>query len=275
MPPIEPTKEPREDIVPLTPEELDDLQRLSSKSIRAVADHVTGREKSLGYKWHMFKYWIEERNPLDVYIHAKNTEEYFDMPHSKRHVWFFWYKYVLITGGGLDNLLGRKKDRDIISEYILKNYPIQSRARKIGYRLWRKFSNACDKINYFIFPRQKWLTEKIPNEWSDKTSLILDLNFEMVVNFVETEMAYESTDWEAMDQDADVFQKELRDCYTYIKIRRPKLQEQYDNSYPDPERPSREFGIDYAENIRIELEMDKEDTKYLVWIVTNRDWLWT
>jgi hypothetical protein len=35
------------------------------------------------------------------------------------------------------------------------------------------------------------------------------------------------------------------------------------------------FEVDYAENTRLEVLINKEDTKYLVWIVTNRDFFWT
>jgi hypothetical protein len=108
----------------------------------------------------------------------------------------------------------------------------------------------------------------------DKVNLIPDLNFAMVVHFVEGEEALDVTDWDGTSEKHSQFAKELKECYDYIKVRRPALQEQLDNSYPNEETMTGDYNVDYAEHTRLEVLLNKEDTKYLVWIVTNRDYFW-
>ena len=137
-----------------------------------------------------------------------------------------------------------------------------------------KIGRAYDWLRYKLNPSQKWLKKQIPDDWSDKTHLIPELNFAMVVHFVDGEKCFDNTDYEASGENHVKFANDLKDCYDYIKNRRPALQKQHDASYPDEETMTGVYAVDYAELNRLEVLINKEDTKYLVWIVINRDFFW-
>ena len=215
--------------------------------------------------------YIEDNNPFSQYIYVKSCEEYKNLPRRSRLVWGFWYKDAIITDTNI--LLGRKVDRDGIENFNKNNYPIQYFFRENGFSLKCKLKRFKEWASNTMRPRQLWLTKQIPNEWYDKLTLIPIVNFMFVVHFVEGERALETTDWK--NSGAGEFENGLKDCYDYIKNRRPKIQIDIENSYPDLEAKTGDYFVDYAELIRLELLLNKEDTKYLIWIINNRDHFWT
>lgn len=223
--------------------------------------------------WYRFKGWFEENNPFGVYLYVGSADEYINAPRKRRTVYWFWYKDVIISSNRA--LLGTKKDREKAEAFIKKNFPIQYPLRQFGYKMKVRASKIYDAIRYAINPRQRWLTKQIPKDWCDKVSLIPTLNFAMVVHFVDGEDALAETDWDASSEYHSEFAKQLKDCYDYIKNRRPELQKRFENSYPDEETKTGDYHVDYAEHNKIEEMLENEDTKYLVWIVTNRDFFWT
>ena len=246
---------------------------LFNKHVRAVKMRAEEHKPSF---WYEFRDWLYWHNQFTTSISGvKTVETYLKMPYHKRHTWLFWYKPVYLAGNGkLNGMFGSKDERDKLETYLTYQYPIQYFLRKHGFALRIKLSRAhywvCNTLN----PRQKWLAKQIPKCWSDKPWLITELNFAMVIHFVDGEKCFENTEYE--DGGAhQKFAEELRDCHDYVKYRRPKLQEEHENSYPNDETMTGDFNVDYAEEIRLESLINREDTKYLTWIVVNRDFLWT
>jgi hypothetical protein len=220
-----------------------------------------------------FKNWIDDRNPFARYQYVTSAEEYIKLPWRKRSVWGFWYREALICGGTC--ILGSKKDRKAVEDFIIQNHVVQHFIRWYGFRLRHKLIQFYDWCCETLNPRNKWLTNQIPKSWCDKTHLVKDINFACIVDFIEGEKALNVVDWEASSDQADKFSKELMQCYKWIKEERPVLEKQYDNSYPDEETMTGDYHVDYAEHNRLEALLNEGDTKWLVWIVTNRDFLWT
>jgi hypothetical protein len=173
------------------------------------------------------------------------------------------------------NILGRKSERDAVDNFHKYKFPVQYWLRENGFVLKCKLSRVYDSLKYKLNPRQKWLTKQIPNEWCDKVTLVRDVNFAMVVHFIEGEKCFEYTDYEGSGEKHAKFARELLECYFYIKNRRPYLQTQHDNSYPTDDNYTGDYHKDYAEVNRLEKEIEDQDTKWLTWIVTNRAFLWT
>ena len=195
------------------------------------------------------------------------------MQRSKRTYLYFWYLDAIINDG--HTILGRKSERDAIDDFHKYRFPVQYWLRENGFSLKCKIGRAYDWLRYKLNPRQKWLKKQIPDSWSDKVWLIPELNFAMVVHFVEGEKCFDHTDYENSGENHVQFASDLKDCYDYIKNRRPALQKQHDASYPNEETTTGVYAVDYAELNRLEVLINKEDTKYLVWIVINRDFFWT
>lgn len=240
--------------------------------IRAVK--VADKTHPLREKWWRFCWWLEENNPFTKFVYVKNAEEYINMPRKNRTFLYFLYYDTIITDNGRF-ILGRKSERDAVDIFLKYKFPVQYFIRENGYKLMIKLSSLWDKIRYAINPRQKWLIKQIPNEWNDKVTLVKDLNFAMIVHFVDGEKCFEHTDYKNSSENHAKFARELMECYLYIKIRRPALDKQYWASFPDEDKYTGDYFKDYAEVNRLEKELDEQDTYWLTWIVTNRGFLWT
>lgn len=224
-------------------------------------------------KWWNFCWWLEENNPFTKYVYVKSAEEYINLPRKKRTYLNFWYNPAIINDG--INILGRSSERKEINAFIKRKFPIQHFLRENGFTLKIKLSMLWNKFLCKINPRQKWLTKQIPNEWSDKVALIRDINFAMVVHFIDGEKCFEHTDYENSSEGHAKFARELMECYLYIKTRRPMLDKQCWDSFPGDEEYTGNYAKDYAEVNRLEKEMEDQDTYWLTWIITNRGYFWT
>jgi hypothetical protein len=242
-----------------------------NQSIRAVKDH--GDVHPLRKKWWELCWWMEENNPFTKYIYVGSAQEYINLPRGQRTFMYLWYHHAIIRDG--HRILGRKSERDAVETFLKYKFPVQYWLRENAFTVKVKISMLWDKLCYFVRPRQRWLTKQIPNEWNDKVTLIRDLNFAMIVHFIEDEKCFENTDYDNSSEGHAEFAKELRECYDYIKNERPKLDNLYWNSFPDENAYTGDYNVDYADINRIEKEMEDKDTKWLTWIITNRGYLWT
>lgn len=121
-------------------------------------------------------------------------------------------------------------------------------------------------IKDFFFPKQRWLTNKIPNHWMDKPELIQLVLFEILIDYVENEEGLQDQiDFSAelaaghIDQqyidNVKAVDGELRRVYNYIKNERKALEENY--------------------NWKVYEDMDKKDMDAMATIVKYSGYLWT
>ena len=134
--------------------------------------------------------------------------------------------------------------------------------------------NWYDKIRCTLNPRQKWIKKHIEyKQWCDKVELIPKFLFGCVVHFVEEEKCFERIDWEASSPQHAKVANELQECYEYITVARPALEQQLDDAYDNlPEVGS--YEEKYADVISTEKAIKDGDKKYMMWIVDNKDYLW-
>ena len=147
-----------------------------------------------------------------------------------------------------------------------------------------------DQISTRIRPRQKWLTKQIPRSWNDKVTLIPDVLYAMVIHFVDVdgEDCFNVTDFAASGLEEE--EKMLRQIYAWAKTGRAEFAKRIGLAYPElpkndkgdvdlnawcnQERTPESYERDYGEVSRLEAELEKRDTEYLRWIVTNRRIMW-
>lgn len=246
--------------------ELIDAMNKSVHAIRSNSDYKFSW-------WYRFKFWVEDNNPFTKYVSVTSVEEYFELSWRKRHVFLLWYKEPFLNRPwSVEELMDTTKYAPI-NDHLKKFHPIQYPLRQWGFSLYCDLRQFHRWASARIRPRQKWLVKQIPKTWADKTWLIPELNFAMVVHFVDEEKCFENTDYEGSSEGHGNFAKELRECYNYIKVTRPKLQQEYEDSYPTTF--TGDYLVDYAETNRLEKLIDSEDTKYLTWIVVHRQYFWT
>lgn len=163
------------------------------------------------------------------------------------------------------------------------------------------------QISAWFNPRQKWLTETIPNTWCDKTTLIPHLLFECLIHYVEKEKGLQDQiDW-SEDLKAGYVSQEyvndhqnrdalLRAVYNYVKTERLELEAAHDNSYPIPLSPAKDlftknedgnrtmrscedvygmaYAEAYAETNRLEKLIEEKDLWAMNTIVKYHQYLW-
>lgn len=163
---------------------------------------------------------------------------------------------------------------------------------------WQRF--YYDHIKTIFKPHHSRLRKAIPRQWSDLTSLIVDVNFEMIKSFYEDEYSKGIVDWQADERHSE-FAKWLEASYKYITVERPELQKQMDAAYPEAtnlddwkgeqhtdksgnvswtmktceERYGKSYEEVYGEVNRLEALIDKKDTEVLTELIKRRDYFWT
>lgn len=146
-------------------------------------------------------------------------------------------------------------------------------------------------------PENKKIRKAIPGKWTDVTSLIVDVNFAMIKQFYEDEYLLGIVDWENSSEGHKQFEQWLKETYDYITIKRPSLEAERDASYP-PSKPFNEwfeekvvlengkkvyqmkddgipYEIKYKDVIRLEKEIEENDSSILHKMIEYREYFWT
>jgi len=168
-------------------------------------------------------------------------------------------------------------------------------------------------IRDYFFPKNKWLFKKIGNHYCDAYGLVDIILFEILVHFVEVDKGLDSI-WndelyaddlekgyitEEYKNERSEIRNQLWTTYHYIKNERPELEKQEDESHPKPLKPHTEWFVPcedsiglkrmlsceerygmsfqeaYAENIRINKQIEDMDTLTMEIIIKHRKYLWT
>lgn len=147
-----------------------------------------------------------------------------------------------------------------------------------------KIKEFWRQIRVFFCPCQKWLTYKIPNTWIDKDHLFELVLSESLIHYVEGESCFETIDW---DRHEDVKEKAkmIREIYTWYKSGQVELQKRIDKLTDDLYGSTTHYYSIRTKNKKdpskiavlqkLEMEIYDTNTKYMIWLIENRDILWT
>lgn len=180
-----------------------------------------------------------------------------------------------------------------VREFIYKKYKIWDGWDLLPYRFRMYY---YDYIKPTFCPRNKKIRDAVPRSWADITSLIVDVNFAMIKQFYEDEYLLGFVDWEGSGDTHKKFEQWLKEAYAYVAYKRPSLEAERDNSYP-PSKPFEEwfeentnekgekvyrmindgipYEVKYKDVIRLEKEIEENDTKYLKEMIEFREYFWT
>lgn len=182
-----------------------------------------------------------------------------------------------------------------LREFFFKRFGIWDFWDLFPYR-WSLY--YYDVIKPFFSPRNKKVRKAIPRKWADVTSLIVDVNFAMIKQFYEDEYLLGIVDWENSSEGHKQFEQWLKEAYAYVVYKRPSLEAERDNSYP-PSKPINEwfesepeidehgrktykmkddgvpYEIKYKDVIRLEKEIEENDSRILHKMIDYREYFWT
>jgi hypothetical protein len=155
-----------------------------------------------------------------------------------------------------------------------------------------------DVIKPIFNPSNKKVRKAVTRKWADVTSLITDVNFAMIKQFYEEEYLLGFVDWENSSEGHKQFEQWLKDTYAYVVYKRPSLEAERDNSYPEL-KPIDEwfeseltvddkgnklysfkddgvpYEVKYKDVIRIEKEIEETDSSILHKMIEYREYFWT
>lgn len=142
---------------------------------------------------------------------------------------------------------------------------------------WWRTANRFywNHIRCIAIPQNRWATRAVPRTWSDKVSLIPDLLYAAIIDFVEREKCFEVTDWNDTEETLRLA-AELREVYEWAKTGRAAFAERVEASVQiDPKTDLFCQNVNWDEYNRLTDEMEQWDTRCLEWIVRWRGILWT
>lgn len=164
----------------------------------------------------------------------------------------------------------KKSIRSVLEDY-LENRSTKEKILDFFQSKWWRIKDIYYNIRDFLFPRQMWVLDCLPNNWRDKDEVIRLVLFECVLNYIEEEKGLEWVAW--LDEKEKGFKKKLVEIYSYIKFGREALNLQLNNSYPEKGEDG-DYNVIYAEVNRIEGIIKEKDEEYLKWILENKGSLW-
>ncbi len=150
-----------------------------------------------------------------------------------------------------------------------------------------KLKNYYWNIRNFFSPRQKWLTKEIPNRWMDKPELIWLILLECLKNYCKKEIGLDNLRNPKYDKDYPEYQRkfehELLIIYEKVIYDLPVLEKQLEKEWDkipcDFTLPikmtTEECNKKYFMVNKLEKQINDLKTEILLWIVSNRGYLWS
>lgn len=212
------------------------------------------------------------------YVNVRTCEDYFNLPRSERTLWGFWYlkPYALPW----ERLKSSKNEKgwDYFNKKIKQQFPVQYFFREV-------LSGEISSFKYsfymnYIFPLKSWfknyhkeIRAQVPrSEWKDISTLIEDVNFQIIVNFYK-ESQNGHTDWEY--EGTKDFYQWLVEAHKIITEEFPKYEEKLDELLSIAIKSELSYEKSFSEHNRLEEEFDNLKTKILKEMVERRNFFWT
>ncbi len=158
---------------------------------------------------------------------------------------------------------------------------LQEKFRILHRYWWRDF--WYQQISSRWRPRNKWLTKQIPRTWADKDTILEICVLESLKHYVDEdgEDAFHVLSTTNPPEQA-AFMAEVKRYYELITVKLPALQKQIDDEWEkvphvdwkDINKPC-DYEKTYGKIDRLEQELYDLQTEIMVWVVKNRNALWT
>jgi len=190
------------------------------------------------------------------------------------------------------DLIEKIKSPDLIDEMLFgKNTKWDKFLIKYYYPAKRFFSNKVYWPIYYLFhPQHSELRKVIPRSYQELDVLMVEFNFAIVKSLVEKQYCGIDqlyADYLAVPQVGGEFDKELVEgwnnfrqqlfnCYKYITVQRFNLQKELEDSYKFDLPASKEVWEKFfADSTRVKQRIEELDSKWLLWIISNKNYFWT
>lgn len=245
-------------------------------------------------------------------VNTTSLQGYINLPKSEREhtilfVKFYKTPYALPLGGDFNiNVLNengqqypREEGWKEFHQFVKKQYPIQYFMRetfpnyfyslrgKLGW--WKLKDFYYNNIRTLFHPFNNNARKVIGRSWKDFQTSIVEVNFAIVNDLVSQEYKDINSlyaDYLAIlpgksnsevqnefDQDWLNFRSQLFNCWKYINEKRPKIVSDIENSYPASDQVGTIEQL-YGKQNALEKQLEEQDTLWLQWVISNRQYFW-
>ena len=165
-------------------------------------------------------------------------------------------------------------------KYIKKEYPVQHWLRENFQYTFRHYYRTIKRLKYYIIkPRRRMRNAVFTAQYMDLVELVPHFHFQTIIEFVEVEKTFETTEWilptlwvgEGVAEKA----RKLKELYNYVKYERPFLLEKLSMAYERVEITDITDQTRYDRVDAIDKEIKDRDTELCIWVIQNRELLWT
>ncbi len=227
-------------------------------------------------------------NPRKYVPNVDTALDYQNLPSCARekYVYYWLTPWYILPASLKSNMLGLDRENSEwgkLFKFLAKNYPLQYFLREgyrdnvihqtIRYVKW-DIDGFYNDIKCWLFPRRPKLKAAIPNTYEDLTTIIPNVLFTAIIEFVEDEQCFKYILWTGCGGKNRAAKRKIKEIYQWAKTGRKELKEEISKSYPAQgcKLPYKEA---YGKLNKLEKKLENQDTRYLTWIVTNRQLLWT
>jgi hypothetical protein len=157
-------------------------------------------------------------------------------------------------------------------------YPIQYYFRNELCYIFRGVRHRLEDKLYLLkqyFNPPNPIVRKAIKEGHDITSLIVPLNFALILQFQE-EMKNDLVNWDA-DEGHIEFKKWFEEAIHWITVERPQMQKALERAYPpfSGTQSTKTYEELYGEVNRIERAIEDTDTQVIKKLMEYRNYMWT
>ena len=201
---------------------------------------------------------------------ALTTEEWLKSPRKERMPckWYWpagWYEAPFAM---------MMNDWDNWEKHIKREYPVQHWLRENFQYTFRHYYRAIKNLKrYIINPRRRMRNAVFSAQYMDLVDLVPHFHFQTIIEFVEVEKTFETTEW--VGEGVIEKGKKLKELYNYVKYERPFLLEKLSIAYERVEITDISDQTRYDRVNAINKEIKDRDTELCIWVIQNRDLLWT
>jgi len=201
---------------------------------------------------------------------AITTEEWLKLPRKER-VPRKWY---WLTGWYEAPFAMMMNDWDNWEKHIKKEYPIQHWLRENFQYTFRRYYRTIKGLKrYIVNPRRRMRNAVFSAQYMDLVDLVPHFHFQTIIEFVEVEKTFETTEW--VGEGVAEKGSKLKELYNYVKYERPFLLEKLTMAYERVEITDITDETRYSRVDAINKEIKDKDTELCIWVIQNRDLLWT
>lgn len=225
------------------------------------------------------------KNKLFPNIDVYSLKEYFALPKNKREKWGIYLKPYALPSDILKENSEEMHGWTAFSKAIRKEYPIQGFIREWLFDMdnpiyaWfmvmkHRYNDIRYAIENFINPNfKRWRASCKRHQYKDISSLIVDSNFALILDFWHEEVSKDRIDWKS-DKKHKQFYDWLKKSVNWIEKGRAKKEQKIEELY-EIVHSKNTYGQNYGIIDQIETEIHKRDTLILKEMIEYRDFFWT